>query len=43
MYHYFEIMALALRILKSDNFAFGVCSLKHDVMVAPIFLQTSAY
>ena len=32
MHQYFEHMALALRTLKSDNFAFGVCSLKHDVI-----------
>ena len=32
MHQYFEIMALAMRTLKSDHFAFGVCSLKHDII-----------
>ena len=32
LHQYFEIMALALRTLKSDNFVFGVSSLKHDMI-----------
>ena len=33
MHQYFEIIALALRTLKSDHeVAFGVCSLKHDMI-----------
>ena len=35
---YFEVMALALRTLKSDHFAFRVCSLKHDVISCSNFL-----
>ena len=38
MHQYFEVMALALRTLKSDHFAFGVCSLKHDVISCTYFL-----
>ena len=41
MHQYVEAMALALRTLKSDHFAFGVCSLKHDVISKQI--KTSAY
>ena len=33
MHQYFEVLALALRTLKSDHFAFGVCSLKNDVIM----------
>ena len=32
MHQYFEIMALALQTLKSYHFAFGMCSLKHDMI-----------
>ena len=39
MHKYFEVMALALRTLKSDNFAFGLCSLKHDVIGCSDFLK----
>ena len=33
-----NIMTLALRTLKSDHFAFGVCSLKHDMIRCSDFL-----
>ena len=39
MHQYFEVMALALRTLKSDNFAYGVYSLKHDVITLLKFSQ----
>ena len=38
MHQYFEIMALALQTFKSDHFAFGVCSLKHDMIRCSDFL-----
>ena len=38
MHQYFEVMALALQTLKSYHFAFGVCSLKHDVISCFNFL-----
>ena len=39
MHQYFEVMhALALRTLKSDNFAFEVCSHKHDMISCSVFL-----
>ena len=43
MHQYFEVMALALRTLKCDHFAFGVCSLKHDVISCSDFLTNFSY
>ena len=36
-------MALALRTLKSDHFAFGVCSLKQDVISCSNFLTNFSF
>ena len=43
MHQYFEVIALALRTLKSDNFAYGVYSLKHDVITCSNFLTNFSF